>query len=146
MIYLLIGSLSFFLGSEFEKGNQLQTHIQSLEEQSKRLNVLVDKADKLDSDLKEAKKSHDKAINDLQRTHANRMRESEKRAEFYMQQAQGSTTEQYNLASHAARLDKSLSEGKTLARELRQTLEFRELQIRNLSEELINTREYLNEE
>lgn len=63
-----------------------------------------------------------------------------------MQQVKGSSVEQYNLASHAARLDKSLSEGKTLARELRQTLELRELQIVNLSQELINLHEYVNEE
>ena len=146
LLITIIGATSFFLGSEMERTKQITKYNEVLKEQTVKFGKLKDDANNLELDLKNAKESHDKVINDLQRTHANRMRESEKRAAFYMQQAKGSSVEQYNLASHAARLDKSLSEGKTLAREFRQTLELRELQIESLAEELLNTRKYINEE
>lgn len=146
LLIVFIGAMSFFLGSEMERTKQITKYNEVLKEQTVRFNALRDETNSLELDLKNAKELHEKVINDLRITHANRMRESEKRAAFYMQQVKGSSSEQYNLASHAAKLDKSLSEGKTLARELRQTLELRELQIVNLSQELINLHEYVNEE
>lgn len=74
---------------------------------------------------------------------ADRLSTSEKRAGVYQRQARGSAAEQNRLARHAAELDRTLEEGRSLVRELGQTLRQREVTIRALGGIILNDRTLL---
>jgi len=90
--------------------------------------------------LKDAKQNYDLRVAALGNDYARRLRESETRAGIYSRQAQGGTAEQERLASHAARLDASLVEGKAVAAELRHTVELRDEQLKMLAKQILNDR------
>lgn len=73
-----------------------------------------------------------------------RLRDSEGRAALYMRDAEAGATERANLASHAAQLDRSLSEGIGLVEELRATLELRDGQIRGLAAQITSDRQLIS--
>lgn len=75
---------------------------------------------------------HKNELSQYRSDYAERLRLASNRASVYQRQAQGSTIERDNLAEHAARLDRSLEEGRSLVRELRATLGQREVTIRSL--------------
>ena len=95
--------------------------------------------------FEEVKRKHEKDLDAVKRDYTNRLRKSEQRAERYLQQAQGSTTDQYDLASHAAKLDRSVEEGRRLVTEFRSTLELRDSQVKSLATEITNLKTYFNE-
>lgn len=72
-----------------------------------------------------------------------RMQQSERRAEVYKRQASGSTLECRNLASHAARLDSSLEQGRQLVEELRATVRLRDSQLIELGNQIRADRKLL---
>lgn len=86
---------------------------------------------------------HAKALADLAADYTQRLLGSESRANVYKRQSQGSTAERDYLASHAAELDRSLEEGRSLVRELGETLRQRDSTIRSLSEQILADRRLL---
>ena len=72
-----------------------------------------------------------------------RLHESSQRENLYRRQAEAGTIEQSNLASYAAQLDRSLSEGVGLVEELQATLELRDGQILGLAAQINNDRELI---
>ena len=64
----------------------------------------------------------------------------EQRASRYQRLAKGGAVEQANLASHAARLSRSLKEGRRMVAELSATLRQRDYQLRAVSKQLENDR------
>jgi len=73
-----------------------------------------------------------------------RMRDSSKREGLYRAASEGSAAERERLASHAAKLDRSLSEGISLVDELRATLEVRDGQLKALGAQILNDRQLMN--
>lgn len=65
-----------------------------------------------------------------------RMQQSERRATVYKRQAEAGTLECRGLASHAARLDNSLEEGRRLVEELRATVRLRDNQLIELGNQI----------
>lgn len=97
----------------------------------------------IENDLQRAKQEYDAALAAQQSQFAKRLLQSESRADIYKRQAQGSVTERRDLASHAARLDSSLEEGRRLVEELRRTLELRDRQLRSLGAQITADRKLL---
>ena len=75
-------------------------------------------------------------IADVQLTADSRVRESEARADKYRAMSQASQAEQKRLADYAARPDRSLTEGRQLAQELRATLAERDRTIQILKQQI----------
>ena len=88
----------------------------------------------------EKEKSHAVALVELRREYDGRLLQSDKRASYYQRLAKGGAVEQANLASHAARLDRSLEEGRRMVAELSATLRQRDEQLRAVSTQLKNDR------
>lgn len=100
----------------------------------------VTKQQDLEKQLDAQGKHFDELLATASRDFDARLQLSEGRAGVYRRQAEGSRTEQANLAEHAARLDRSLEEGRGLVRELRETLGQRDRTIGILREVIINDR------
>lgn len=100
---------------------------------------------RISHELSEAKLEHANAIAAVRNDYLVRLRTSEKRAGIYQRQAEGGAAERRSLAEHASRLDASLEEGRSLVRELRETLGLRDRQIRSLSEQILNDRQLFTE-
>lgn len=73
-----------------------------------------------------------------------RLQQHETRAGVYRKLSEGSTAERDRLASHAAELDRSLEEGRSVVRELRETVGLRDSQLRELGKQIIADRALLN--
>ena len=91
-------------------------------------------------ELAEKELSHAVILARLNSEYAGRMQLAEQRASRYQRQAKGGAVEQANLASHAARLDRSLEEGRRMVAELSATLRQRDDQLRAVSKQLENDR------
>lgn len=101
---------------------------------------------KLNDELSQARLEHREALASAERDYTQRLQRSEQRAAIYQRQAQGGTPQCGDLASHAARLDGTLEEGRYLVRELRETLGLREREIHALSQQIRNDRTLIEEE
>lgn len=88
------------------------------------------------------KASAGNAAND--RATAERLRSSDQRAAMYRSQAEAGATERANLASHAAELDRLLSESLGLLEEGRLLVELRDGQIRGLAAQINNDRQLIS--
>ena len=91
-------------------------------------------------ELAEKELSHAVTLARLNSEYAGRMQLAEQRASRYQRQAQGGAVEQASLARHAARLDRSLEEGRRMVAELSATLRQRDDQLRAVSTQLKNDR------
>lgn len=76
---------------------------------------------------------------------ASRLHDSTTRAGIYQRQAQGGVAECASLASHTAELDRSLEEGRSLVRELRDTLELRDQQLVQVGNQLLADRKLFSD-
>ena len=94
-------------------------------------------------ELNNAKKEYEKSIAVLDANYSDRLRESEARAKIYESQARAGNSQCRNLASHATKLDKCLTEGRELVKELSRTIELRDSQLRLLGEQITNERELI---
>lgn len=72
-----------------------------------------------------------------------RLQDSTQREHLYRRQTEAGAVERANLASYAAQLDRSLSEGIGLVDELKATLELRDGQIRGLAAQINNDRQLI---
>jgi len=72
-----------------------------------------------------------------------RLQDSTKREHLYWRQAEAGAVERANLASYAAQLDRSLSEGIGLVEEFQATIELRDGQIRGLAAQINNDRQLI---
>lgn len=73
-----------------------------------------------------------------------RLLSHETRTGIYRELAEGNSVERKRLASHAAELDRTLEEGRSLVRELRETVGLRDEQLRELGKQIMADRALLN--
>ena len=107
--------------------------------------VHIETTTRINDELAKAKNDYDLALSEQRAGFAKRLLLSAGRESAYKRQAQGTEAERDNLASHAARLDQSLEEGRSLVAELRDTLRLRERQLIELGNQLLADRKLLNE-
>lgn len=98
----------------------------------------------IDTNLEQSNERYSKAVAAVHAQYAVRLQQSTTRAGIYRQQAEGSTAERERLASHAAQLDRSIEEGRSVVQELRATLGLRDEQLKQLGEQIIADRALLN--
>lgn len=94
-------------------------------------------------ELNNAKKDYEKSIAVLDANYSDRLREYEARAKIYKSQARTGNSQCRNLASYTTKLDKCLTEGRELVKELSRTIELRDNQLRLLGEQIANERELI---
>ncbi|ANJ65309.1 putative Rz/Rzl spanin protein [Erwinia phage vB_EamP_Rexella] len=87
--------------------------------------------------------SHQSELDAAKYDLSGRLQQSEARAAIYKRQASSGSAQCSALASHAAELDRSLEQGRSLVRELRETLRFRDEQLRAVSAKLLADRQLL---
>lgn len=98
---------------------------------------------RITDELFKANEAYTAAVVALNVRYVTRLLDSEKRAAIYQRMSEAGPAEQERLASHAAKLDRSLEEGRRLVEELRSTVEQRESQLKLLGEQLITDRKLM---
>lgn len=101
--------------------------------------------DRISNDLVKTRESSAAAIAALGRVHGQRLLRSTERASVYQRLSEAGPTERSGLASHAAELDRSLEEGRSLVAELGITLGQREQEIRLLGQQITSDRKVMGE-
>lgn len=119
---------------------ELQIRISEMEQEHQR------ESRRISDELATERKRHEERLALSDAEHNRRLLLAEERASIYQRQAQSGATECRDLADHASRLDTTLEEGRSLVRELRETLGFREQQIRSLSHQLMTDRMLFSDE
>ena len=95
---------------------------------------------RINDELAETKRLHDVELANAAAAFERRLLDSARRAEIYQRQAEGSPTQCISLASHTAKLDTSLEEGRALVEEFRATLGLRDRQLREVGSQLLADR------
>lgn len=103
------------------------------------------KNQRINHELAEAKRAYEVALAEQRAEYDRRLQLSSNRAAIYQRQAESGAAQCRSLASHAARLDQTLEEGRSLVRELRDTLGLRDRQLILLGQQILNDRVLLNE-
>ncbi len=80
--------------------------------------------------VSEAKESYSKQLLVIERSYADKLRKSEQRASVYKQMSRNSSGSCDTLADYSTRLDRNLTEGIKLVRELRELIKLRDEQLR----------------
>lgn len=91
-----------------------------------------EKVEALSVELAELRLNHENTINKLKSDYDNELLKSEQRAKLYYNYSQSSETKQRNLAVYTAKLDRSLTEGRELVRQLTETIRARDAQLKAL--------------
>ena len=121
-----------------------QQRIDDLKEQIKQQEAIHQTdTTRISDELAEAKQKYTEDLADLRSEYEQRLRSSGNRADHYQRQARGSAVERDNLASHAARLDQALEEGRHLVRELGETLRQRDRELSLLGQQLLADRKLI---
>ena len=100
----------------------------------------------LTSRLQTAESNYASELARISSDYDSRMQQSERRASVYKRQAEAGTLECRGLASHAARLDNSLEEGRRLVEELRATVRLRDNQLIELGKQIQADRKLFEQE
>lgn len=96
--------------------------------------------EKIADELAQARKQHEAALSNQRINFEQRLLQSSRRAEVYQRQAEAGATARRDLASHAARLDRALEEGRGLVEELGAALRLRDHQLKLLGDQIRNDR------
>ena len=91
------------------------------------------------------KESHEEAISVIQSQYTDRLLQSEQRGNLYRRKASTAGAEARELAEHATRLDRALTEGRELVRELREHIAQHRVAFTEVTSYLIEDRNQLNE-
>lgn len=82
--------------------------------------------------LTETRIRYENTVNKLKSIYANELLKSEQRAELYKRYSEADKAKQRALAEHTARLDRSLTEGRELVKQLTEAIRTRDAQLRAL--------------
>ena len=100
----------------------------------------------LTSRLQTAESNYASELARVSSDYDSRMQQSERRASVYKRQAEAGAFECRSLASHAARLDNSLEEGRRLVEELRATVRLRDSQLIEFGKQIQADRKLFEQE
>lgn len=106
--------------------------------------IYIEARTKNDRQLREAKTAYEKSLLDLRADSVDRVRKSEKRADVYKRMSEGAESERRDLASHAAKLDRSLEEGRLVVGELQATIRQRDAELISLGSQILTDRKLIN--
>ena len=96
--------------------------------QHKKERAFNERIEALSIELTETRITYENTVNKLKSDFNNELLKSEKRAELYLSYAKSDRAKQRDLAIHAAKLDRSLTEGRELVKQLTETIRTRDAQ------------------
>ena len=97
-------------------------------------------------ELKQKMSEQEALIASINASYADSLQQSEARSAVYQRKATASESERRSLAAHTARLDKALTEGIRLVKELAGTVKFRDEQLRFIGKYLEDTYKLIGKE
>ena len=110
-----------------------QKYILELQSQIKdKEKVFNERVEALSIELTETRLRHENTIDTIKRTYADELRKSEQRASVYQRYTTADEAKQRALIKHTTELDRSLTEGRELVRQLTETIKLRDAQLRAL--------------
>ena len=119
--------------------NRLQGQFDTLSSQHKQ------RVEELSGELQTNQSAYEATLLRNRTADAQRLQLATSRADVYQRQARGSATEQERLARHATELDRSIEQGRSLVRELGETLKQRDVTIKALAGIIAADRTLLSE-
>lgn len=152
-----IGALAYYLGHqhgtksvqldwERDKHAAREALDKLKSEYEQRETVHRAETERIANELEEARRQHEVALADQRSAYKHRLLLSQERAEVYQRQAEAGAVACRDLASHAARLDAALEEGRALVREFGETLRFRDRQAVELGRQILSDRKLMTGE
>lgn len=105
--------------------------IQKIEQENKE-RALNEELGALSNELVETRLQYENTITNLKSEYDSELLKSKQRAELYQRYSQSDKAKQRNLANYTAQLDRSLTEGRELVRQLTEALRTRDTQLRAL--------------
>lgn len=152
---LLVMSACFFFGMNLGQNNINVRWQQEKLEHAKALNILTGKIQakefahrqesvQVAEELRKTEGNYEKAVADLRVERRERLQLSAERSAAYKRLAEAGPAGSGDLASHAAKLDGALEEGRSLVGELQAALGQREDQLRLLGAQIVNDRKILD--
>lgn len=135
LLIVIIFLAGYFLGSYSEESSWLKKET-AYKEQLLQLQQTIQTKQKeyaelssnIQTQLADAKRLYEAKLSNVSSSYANQLQQSEQRAKLYQSQATKGEAERRSLASHAAELDKSLTEGRRVVEELTEHIRFRDAQ------------------
>ena len=122
-----------YIQENIELNNKLQKKF--LEEKDK----LIEENFRLSQDILNHEQEYNTNLNNIKSEYSDRLRQSEQRALHYQSMStktNGERCSTADLANHTARLDRQLTEGINLVRELRELIKFRDNQLRQCGNQI----------
>lgn len=151
ILYILlvypIGYIGYLYGinsvkEELEESNKIAD---SLEKQNQKQELeYTSKIKELESEIKITKINYSNSISEYNKQSSDKLLQSERRAQYYRQQAESCSTQSRNFAEYTARLDRQLTEGINLVTELTELIKLRDKQLNQVGEQLKLDRELIN--
>ena len=120
-----------------EKIQTTQTINQLKEQYHEQEIIYTESTNRLLLELKNKEEAHKIELASLTSSFNDRLLESEQRSSIYKHLSETSKDKCRVLADHTARLDRQLTEGIRLVKELRTVIELRDTQLRTLNDQLI---------
>lgn len=105
--------------------------IQKIEQENKE-RALNEELGALSNELVETRLQYENTITNLKSEYDSELLKSKQRAELYQRYSQSDKAKQRDLTNYTAQLDRSLTEGRELVRQLTETLRTRDTQLRAL--------------
>lgn len=136
-VFIVIVSSSFGIGFKLgSDSKEFQLELHYLQEQTKLITKYKakekqyqDEVSKLSAQILSDKEDYNSKLAELTDSYDVRLSESNRRAEYYRQKSKDSCSD---LSAHTARLDKALTEGILLVRELTSHIELRDSQLQRV--------------
>ena len=100
------------------------------------LNEYRQKTDSLSKEIYDTRTQYDNRIATIKSDYTNRLLNSEQRASVYKRMSEAGRCTSDDLSAYTAKLDRSLTEGRELVRELRELIKLRDQQLNQLGKEL----------
>lgn len=138
-----VASFSYSLGQkdireEWQKETiKYQNEMLKVEEIHKQaLQEYIDKNNNLQREIVDVKKDYEAKLHNINDEYSVRLSESEQRAKVYKRMSEQGKCQSPDLSDYTTKLDRSLTEGRQVVKLLRETIELRDNQLRQIGEQL----------
>lgn len=116
---------------------RVQSEILKIEEVHKKtLQEYIDKNNNLQREIVDVKKDYEVKLRNINDEYSVRLSESEQRAKVYKRMSEQGKCQSSDLSDYTVKLDRSLTEGRQVVKFLRETIELRDNQLRQIGEQL----------
>lgn len=102
------------------------------------------KVTELEKEVAQAKINFSDSLSAINKQSSDRLLQSENRAQYYRKQAESCSSQSRDFAEYTAKLDRQLTEGIDLVRELTELVKLRDEQLKQVGKQLKMDRELIN--